>query len=673
MTQVVKGFIWQKCYILLKRGFVRMKKEGKCSVLNGGDVCSVRTNEDSVDCDSSSVSNEFDTDSCNEDVMEHGIDGYLCISMHGQILDVNEAYCQLIGYSRAELLGMTLKDLDASDHRDDFVDTLPDLIKQSKDRFELTHRSKDGRLFNLEVSATCVESPNKLFIFILKDITGINRADKLIQVNGDTYRSLFKHNKAVMLLIDPENSDIIDANIAACAYYGWSQDEMTGKKIYEINILSSEKVQAEMQKAVREKRNYFIFRHRLANGDIRDVEVYSSPVTVDSKNLLYSVIHDITERKLAEDELKTREMQLRTAQKIGHVGSWSIDLNSGEVFASEEAFRIYGLDVKTLMDVKTLIIDDIQKVTLPEYRPMMNEALKSLIRERIPYDIQFKIKRPNDGAIRDIHSIAEYYAARNSVVGTIEDISERKKAEDTLLHAKMVAEAANRSKDEFMATMSHELKTPLTSVIGFSDILLDEGFGVLDERQVRYVNHISDAGKHLLKLINDVLDLSKVEAGKMELQYEIFSVSDAVDEVQTLLSPLSMNKHIKVDAKVDSQVDTINADRIKFKQILYNLGSNAIKFTHENGYVTIDARCSDGVILVSVKDTGFGISDEDLDKRFHPFKQLNSYLTNEYVGTGLGLALAKKFVELHEGRIWVESKVGEGSTFTFSIPVGKMG
>lgn len=497
-----------------------------------------------------------------------------------------------------------------------------------------------------------------------KEGSGYNKVDSFFLEKGESYMALFKYNKAIMLVIDPDTFDIIDANIAACNFYGWSLEELMCMRVDDINTLSSEEVRAEMQHALDERRNYFVFKHKLANGDIRDVEVYSSPVTVMSRDLLYSIIHDITDRKHAEDELKTREMQLRTAQMIGHIGSWDIDMASGKVNASDEAKRIYGLEDGQFT------LDGVQEIPLPEYRPMMNEALGSLIREGTPYNIQFKIKRLSDGAIRDIHSIAEYYAGKNMVIGTIEDITERKEAEDALLHAKIVAEAASKSKDEFLATMSHELRTPLTSVIGFSDVLLDKAFGELDEKQARYVTHICDAGKHLLKLINDILDISKVEAGRMELHNEHFSIPVAIDEVEMLLSPLAKKKHIKMGVDVDQQVDTINADRTKFKQILYNLGSNAIKFTSDRGSVNILARRSDNVIIISVNDNGIGISDEDVGKLFHPFTQLNSYLTHDNKGTGLGLALVKKFVELHDGRIWVQSKVGEGSTFSFSIPVG---
>ncbi|WMW26126.1 ATP-binding protein [Methanolobus sediminis] len=500
------------------------------------------------------------------------------------------------------------------------------------------------------------------------DVACVNEylsADRFFMEKGDVYHSLFKYNKAVTLLINPENFEIIDANNAACDYYGWPLEVITHMKIHDLNILPPDKVLEEMQNAVAEKRNYFLFRHKLANGQIRDVEVYSSPVIVNSQQLLYSIVHDITERKKAEVELHKRNMQLRTAQKIGHIGSWELNLNSGMMDSSDEAKRIYGYDT----DNEILPLKEVQSVVLPEYRPMMDEAMRELIEHFSPYDVQYRIARRNDGAIRDIHSVAEYDAEKNIVIGTIQDVTERKKTEDALLHAKIVAEAANRSKDEFLATMSHELRTPLTSVIGFSDVLLDRTFGDLDEKQTRYVRHISDAGKHLLKLINDVLDISKVEAGKMELLVEEFSVPVAIDEVQVLLSPLAKKKHIKMEVDIEPEVNIINADRTKFKQILYNLGSNAIKFAPERSSVDISGKLMGSVIVISVEDSGIGISEEDIDKLFHPFTQLNSYLARDQKGTGLGLALVRKFVELHEGRVWVESRFGEGSKFSFSIPV----
>ena len=174
------------------------------------------------------------------------------------------------------------------------------------------------------------------------------RTKDVLSANEDMYRSFFKENNAVILLVNPENSDIVDANTAACKYYGWTLEEITSKKINQVNALSTEEIKAETQRATDEKRNYFFLKHRLANGEIRDVEVYSGPMVLNSQSLLYYIVHDITERKLAEEELRRKEMQLRTAQKVGHVGSWEFDLNSGKVDVSEEARRIYGLEGEQL-------------------------------------------------------------------------------------------------------------------------------------------------------------------------------------------------------------------------------------------------------------------------------------------------------------------------------------
>ncbi|WP_292462393.1 PAS domain S-box protein [Methanolobus sp.] len=730
--------------------------------------------------------------------------------------------------------------------------------------------------------------------------------------NNGMYRSFFKENNAVVLLIDPVTSHIIDANKAACKYYGWTLEELSSRKITHINALSYEEIRDDTQINVDETSNCFFSRHRLANDEIRDVEIYSGPLELKSQSLFYYIVHDITERKLADDELRRKEMQLHTAQKIAHVGSWEFDLNSGKVDASEEARNIYGLYGGQIT------IEQIQKASLPKYRPMLDKALRDLVEKDVPYDVQFRIMRPKDGKIRIVHSMAEYYTERNVVIGMIQDITEskltksklresksllnevgriakvggwefdistgeytwtpevakiyntdasspknlefvlsfyspaskeifeksvqnavekgesydlelelfpanenqkwvrcighpktndgkvvkvtgslqditerkmaelkideenlwrrilmeqsrdgiviidqdgkvfeanpryaemlgysheemqtlymwdwdinytreqllemlhfadskgilhetrqlrkdgtlldveinanaarfgerklsfcvcrditeRKQAEEELLNAKIAAETANQSKDEFLATMSHELRTPLNSIIGFSDILLNGNYGDLNEKQATYIDYILQGGNHLLHLINDILDLSKVEAGKMELEYEKFYVSDSIDEIMTLTSPLAMKKGIHLNVKVDSQLGVINADKTKLKQILFNLTSNAIKFTQEKGHVAIEAQRSGNFVRIAVADTGIGIAQGDMDKLFQPFKQLNPYITREHEGTGLGLTLVKKFVEMHGGRIRVESKVGEGSIFTLVIPLG---
>ncbi len=243
-------------------------------------------------------------------------------------------------------------------------------------------------------------------------------------------------------------------------------------------------------------------------------------------------------------------------------------------------------------------------------------------------------------------------------------------------------EYANRLKGRFIASMSHELRTPLNAIIGFSDVLLDRTFGDLSDNQERYIKNIYTSGKHLLELINNILDLAKIESGKYEMLYETFLLDDVIDEVVNTMKPLSESKFIEVITSIADHIGSITADRVKLKQILYNLLSNAIKFTPEGGTVKVSVEREEHpekyylvpvpgleFICFHVRDTGIGISPEDRERIFDEFEQAGSFTQQQYGGVGLGLALTRKLVELHGGMITVESSPGEGSTFTFLIPV----
>ncbi|MFA4990193.1 MAG: ATP-binding protein [Candidatus Omnitrophota bacterium] len=247
--------------------------------------------------------------------------------------------------------------------------------------------------------------------------------------------------------------------------------------------------------------------------------------------------------------------------------------------------------------------------------------------------------------------------------------------------AKLQADSANRAKSDFLANMSHELRTPLNAIIGFAEVLQDQFFGPLNEKQKKYVDNINTSGRHLLSLINDILDLSKVEAGKMELEPEnLFLKKDVLEPALTLLQEKALKHSISLSLDVEPQADiNILADAKKLKQIMFNLLTNAVKFTPDGGSVEIGAKRSPGAqaggpeagdfIEISVKDSGIGIKPEDLAKLFQTFSQIESTYSKTVEGTGLGLALTKKLVELHGGEIRVESEFGKGSKFIFRIPV----
>ena len=230
-------------------------------------------------------------------------------------------------------------------------------------------------------------------------------------------------------------------------------------------------------------------------------------------------------------------------------------------------------------------------------------------------------------------------------------------------------EAANRHKSEFLANMSHELRTPLNAIIGFSEVLGERMFGELNEKQAEYTEDILSSGRHLLSLINEILDLSKVEAGRMELELATFDLPLAIDNARTFVRERATKHGINLDVTVDERLGDFVGDERKFKQILLNLLSNAVKFTPEGGRIGIKARQADGSVEIAVSDTGIGIAPEDQARIFEEFRQVGGDYAHKVEGTGLGLTLAKKFVELHGGKIWVESEVGKGSTFTFTLPI----
>jgi signal transduction histidine kinase len=230
-------------------------------------------------------------------------------------------------------------------------------------------------------------------------------------------------------------------------------------------------------------------------------------------------------------------------------------------------------------------------------------------------------------------------------------------------------EVADRHKSEFLANMSHELRTPLNAIIGFSEVLLDRMFGEVNEKQDEYLQDVLSSGRHLLSLINDILDLSKIEAGRMELDLASFDLPAALDNALTLVRERASRHGIDLRVAVGGGVGSVVADERKFKQIVVNLLSNAVKFTPEGGRVDVRAELVNGSVEVAVQDTGIGIAAEDQDAIFEEFRQVGSDYARKREGTGLGLPLARRFAELHGGGIAVKSAVGEGSTFTFTLPL----
>ena len=257
------------------------------------------------------------------------------------------------------------------------------------------------------------------------------------------------------------------------------------------------------------------------------------------------------------------------------------------------------------------------------------------------------------------------------------DITERKRIEENLRHSEETLRIANRElertvrlKDDFLATMSHELRTPLSAILGMSQLLSDETAGPLNERQHRYTRSVFESGEHLLQMINDILDLSKMERSHVELIIEPVSVDDVCRGSMNLVEGLANRKQIQTAITIQPALHVVQADGRRLKQILVNLLSNAVKFTPDGGQVGLEVTAEKDTIQFVVWDTGIGISDDDLPRLFQSFVQLDSSLARRHAGTGLGLALVKRLTELHRGRVLVQSHPGQGSRFTVELPLG---
>jgi len=392
----------------------------------------------------------------------------------------------------------------------------------------------------------------------------------------------------------------------------------------------------------------------------------------------YVFLRDITARRRAEQLLRESEERHRKLFDNNPHPTWVFDRETLRFLAvNAAAVRKYGYSSDEFLKMT------IKNIRPPEDVPVLLDSVGRV--QDGNESIGIWRHRRKDGTDIDVEitSYALSFADRPAEVVVAVDVTERKRDEaekrkfiDKLAASNQELDLRNREveratllKSKFLASMSHELRTPLNAIVGFSDLLADETPGELNSKQKRFVNHIKQGSAHLLQLINDILDLSKIEAGQLELRCEDFQLKDALPEVLSTIRPLAMIKNIQIQHKLKTDL-SVHADRVRFKQVLYNLLSNAVKFTPKDGRIDIDCVEKGNEVCISVTDTGIGIRSEDQAVVFEEFRQVEGNTDTGNEGTGLGLAITKRLVEQQGGKISLESEPGKGSRFTFTLPIG---
>ena len=477
------------------------------------------------------------------------MDAFWLTDMQGHFLDVNDACCRLIGYSRDELLNMSITDVEAIEKPGETAKRIRKIKKVGYDSFETSHRRKDGGIINVEVSVNYLSAGGgRLFVF-LRDITERKRVEEALRESEERFRTFFEEAPVYHYMVSSEDK-ILDVNKAALETLGYTREEIIGK-----------------------------------------------PLT--------TTVYAPRSRKKAERLL----IKWKEAGKI-----------------EDEELNI----ITKRGDERTVLL--------------------------------------SAHAIRDVEGKALYS------ISVQRDVTDRKGMEDEIIQSKAKIESLRHSeqlKTELLSTVSHELRTPLTAIKGFATTLLRPNVKWRKEEQRDFLQNIDQETDRLTHLISNLLDMSRLEADSLSLEKDSYQVSEILESVRNRLNAIT--QHHKLRVEIPAGVPPVFADKTSIGQVLSNLIENAAKYSKKGSQITVGAESSDNIVIINVTDRGEGIPDELLDKVFERFYQRESVVAGRRDGIGLGLSICQAIVEAHDGKIWVESKVGKGSKFSFSLPVSKKG
>lgn len=535
------------------------------------------------------------------------------------------------------------------------------------DRVEYELMRKDGTSF----TAIALISPilqNQVPIGLrgtLIDISEQKHILKELQYSQMKYSSLFENSYTIMLIIDPETRDLVDANNAAAQFYGYPLEKMKKLNLSDLSSLDAEEIKASVAQAMNFEVNQFIRQHKLADGSLRFVEVFTSPIFIDGKDFLFSVIHDINARVLKEVKLK----KLNKAIEQSPVSAVITDRNGIIEYVNPKFCEVTGYDLNEVIGKNPRILKSGEH-GIGHYKNMWSKITSGK-----NWYGEFKNKKKDGSYYWESASISPLLDDEGQIshfVAIKEDITDRKLKEEELQLAKEAAEESNRLKSSFLANMSHELRTPLVGILGYADILSNE----LKEAEYKEMaKTIIQSGQQLVDTLNSILDLSRIEANHNHLEINTYELKTILDETCSLFQSVAKNKNLYIKLNLPPDKIYIDSDNHLLNKIFNNLFNNALKFTTTGGVtvnVEFDLEKNGRFVKIDIVDTGIGIPEDFMKVIFEPFRQASEGLSRAYGGTGLGLTLTKKFVELIHGTISVNSRVGFGSTFTIMLPLSNV-
>ncbi len=591
------------------------------------------------------------------------------------ILAVNKSAAEQYGFSEKEFLGVAFDNLWEKKDANNFSNIKSFLKNSPGQTMVASHRKKDGTLISVELVGRPLIYEGKDSLYIMSsDETERKLIEQIILESEERFKRLFEGAPDAILLVDSGNDNIIDANPAASRLFARPAKQLLRltlgdifpehKRERAVDFINGSTLTGSNNKYMRTVE--FVIER--SDGTEVPVEISLNSASISGIPVIQYIFRDITSSKIAEKALIKNEQGLRKAQKIASVGNWELDLETGMVSGSEESLSIYGLD----KNVSSLPLAEVQKIVHPENSDSVKSALTNLITKNDRYDIKFKIGKKDTGETRVLESKAELVRDENGrpvkVIGAIRDITELTDYQEQLIKAKEAAERSDRLKSDFLAQMSHEIRSPVNIIMSYASLIKDELNSGANEEIKTCFNAIDNGGKRLIRTIDLILNMADIQSGKYEPVMEHTNLEkDILEKIINEYGPAAEKKDLKLIFKNESDNRYIFADRYTVGQIFSNLIDNAIKFTRA-GEITVLLSSSKANVTVLVKDTGIGISSQYIPRVFDPFSQEDGGYTRRFEGTGLGLSLVKKYCDLNRAEIGIESKKNAGTVIKIVFP-----